>query len=120
MKKTVKFSELKNDQDFDYNGEKWYRKSNTKGYSYTSKWASYISADTMVEIEVADAPAPVVKVTSWKNEPATEKQLDYLVALGVNINGKQITKGTASSLIEAVKSGDSVGMYGFTMIDGSN
>jgi hypothetical protein len=39
MKKTVKFSELKNDQDFDYNGEKWYRKSNTKGYSYTSKWA---------------------------------------------------------------------------------
>lgn len=38
--------------------------------------------------------------TSWRDQPATEKQIKYLYALGINPSPK-ITKGEASDLIES-------------------
>lgn len=51
--------------------------------------------------------------------PATDKQIAYLVKLGVNVN-RQLTKAQASQLIDAAKSGQGVGSFGHTMRDGSN
>jgi hypothetical protein len=54
----------------------------------------------------------------WRNEPATKKQIAYLVRMGVEIpNG--LTKGSASNLIGAAKSGD-LGSFGGWRTDGSN
>ncbi len=50
---------------------------------------------------------------------ATQKQLDYLAALGVNVTRK-LTKREASEIIDAVKRGDGVGQFGMFMFDGSN
>jgi len=52
-------------------------------------------------------------------EAATPRQRQYLVDLGVNIAGKQISKKLASELIDGAKSG-SIGHLGFFFTDGSN
>lgn len=56
----------------------------------------------------------------WKNEPASQSQYNYLRALSVNLSGRTLTKGEASRIIDAVKSGNGVGMFGLEMYDGSN
>lgn len=64
-----------------------------------------------------------ILVKSYDNPmdaPATDKQLAYLVKLGVNIGNRQLTKAQASKLIDAAKSGQGVGSFGYTMRDGSN
>lgn len=57
--------------------------------------------------------------TSWKEEPASRKQLDYLSALGMNVAGKNFTKLTASQLIDSIKRGEGCGWMGLEMNDGS-
>lgn len=57
--------------------------------------------------------------TSWKEEPASRKQLDYLSALGMNVAGKKFTKLTASQLIDSIKRGEGCGWMGLEMNDGS-
>jgi len=58
------------------------------------------------------------------NPPATERQLDYLAILGVEIPaGKRLTKSEASLLIDCAKngrSGESLGSFGMFYADGSN
>lgn len=62
-------------------------------------------------------PETVAPVPAWQNEPATAKQIDYLVSLGVAVeNG--MTKSQASTLIGAAKSGD-LGSFGGRYADGS-
>ncbi len=56
----------------------------------------------------------------WKSEPASQKQYDYIDRLGVNLNGRKLTKSEASRIIDAVKNGESVGTFGLEMFDGSN
>ena len=58
--------------------------------------------------------------TRWQDDPATERQLDYLRSLGVDVGSRTLTKGEASQLIDAVKSGQGVGAFGYYMTDGSN
>ena len=55
----------------------------------------------------------------WRNHPATDRQIAYLVSLGVDVD-RPLTKGLASEIIDAVKSGDGVGQFGMTFVDGSN
>ena len=54
----------------------------------------------------------------WRNETATERQISYLIDLGVSIE-YGMTKGRASQLIEAAKQGILGSAYGF-YTDGSN
>jgi hypothetical protein len=48
--------------------------------------------------------------TRWQNEPATEKQLDYLAKLRVRFE-LPLTKGQASRLIDAAREGDAAIEY---------
>jgi len=57
--------------------------------------------------------------TSWTDEPASQKQLDYLSALGMNVAGKKFTKLTASRLIDSIKRGEGCGWMSLEMNDGS-
>ena len=57
--------------------------------------------------------------TSWKEEPASRKQLDYLSALGMNVAGKKFTKLTASRLKDSIKRGEGCGWMSLEMNDGS-
>lgn len=54
---------------------------------------------------------------------ATERQIAYIRDLGVNLSNEyadRLTKNDASAIIDAVKSGNGVGMYGLFFNDGSN
>ena len=59
------------------------------------------------------------KEMDWRNHPATDRQIAYLVSRGVDVD-RPLTKGLASEIIDAVKSGDGVGQFGMTFVDGSN
>lgn len=76
------------------------------------------SYDTKNDSIVVDKPQQPV-YTSWKDEPASDKQLSYLSALGMNVAGKSFTKLTASKLIDSIKRGESCGWAGLEMNDGS-
>jgi len=59
--------------------------------------------------------------TDWHSHPVTDKQLEYLATLQVAIpDGYNLTKGRASSIINAVKNGDGIGQFGLSFLDGSN
>jgi hypothetical protein len=47
---------------------------------------------------------------NWRDEPASKKQLDYLAALRVRVNGP-LTKGQASRMIDAARQGDAALQY---------
>lgn len=51
-------------------------------------------------------------------EPATERQINYMIALGVNID-QYISKRQASQIIDAAKAGE-LGSIGYFLADGSN
>jgi hypothetical protein len=57
--------------------------------------------------------------TRWQDEPAREKQISYRLKLRVDFNEDGLTKGAASTLIEAAKNGD-LGSFGAFYTDGSN
>jgi hypothetical protein len=99
--------------------DKLYKK--TLSHNKYSSWyrrVSYELSSLRCELENEQKASPRTSHTT--DEPATTAQLRYLVDLGVNISGRNISKMQASKLITAVKSGEGVGMYGFAMIDGSN
>jgi hypothetical protein len=54
----------------------------------------------------------------WRNDPATEAQIRYMVTLGIEVEDG-LTKGRASELIDAAKSAD-LGMANGFYQDGSN
>jgi hypothetical protein len=117
MKKTVKFQDVAFGAEFKYNGKNYCRVSRAKARELADNWMQSIMAHALVEIEVAEKPATVVR--SWKDEPASEKQMDYLDRLGIAYDRRAITKGRASELIDAHKDGILGSHYGFYS-DGSN
>lgn len=56
---------------------------------------------------------------NWRDDPATSKQIEYIVALNVNIDGMTLTKGQASTIIDAAKNG-TIGSLGMFYNGGSN
>ena len=62
-----------------------------------------------MEPALATAQAPQAR-RDWRDDPATQKQLDYLAVLRVQVNGP-LTKGQASRMIEAAKQGDAALQY---------
>lgn len=44
-------------------------------------------------------------MSDWRNHPATDAQIIYMISLGINTSGRSFTKGQASSLIDAAKNG---------------
>lgn len=65
------------------------------------------------DVPVAAAPRQAVR---WQDQPATDRQLEYLSSLGVK-NEPGMTKGRASMLIDAAKNGDGVESYGGEYIE---
>lgn len=57
---------------------------------------------------------------NWHDDPATPAQISYLLALNVNIGDRKISKGMASKMIDAIKSGEGIGSFGLDYFDGSN
>lgn len=80
----------------------------------TEEYAAFLQRAQDLKAQQAAPVAPA----------ATERQLDYLVALGVEIPlGKRLTKSEASILIDCAKngrSGESLGSFGMFYADGSN
>jgi hypothetical protein len=63
---------------------------------------------------VAAAPRQAVR---WQDQPATDRQLEYLSDLGVKTE-PGMTKGRASELIDAAKGGDGVEYLGGQYAEG--
>ena len=61
-------------------------------------------------------PKPVAVPVRWQDQPATLRQISYLVSLGVVVE-KGITKGRASELIDAAK-GDNLSAFGGVEAEG--
>jgi len=83
-------------------------KLRTRGYLITSE----------NPVTVAPAPAPTAKRTNRRNRPATQRQQEYLVSLGVKLESG-MTVARASQLIDAAK-GNYLGSIGGAYYDGSN
>lgn len=64
------------------------------------------------------ASAGGISTADWHHDPATNRQIEYLVTLGVSPE-PSMTKGRASQLIDAAKRGD-LGSVGGFYRDGSN
>lgn len=45
-------------------------------------------------------------MSDWRNHPATDAQIRYMVSLGINISEKSFTKGQASEIIDIAKKGE--------------
>jgi hypothetical protein len=58
--------------------------------------------------------------SDWRSDPMTENQRSLLNTLGVDLNGKTLTKGIASQAIDSVKRGDGCGLFGLNFFDGGN
>jgi len=69
--------------------------------------------------EEPTAPKAAATTRSWRDDPATQRQIACLVALGVELE-PHMTKGRASDLISAARSGEGVGSIGGFFTDGSN
>ncbi|HQN69811.1 MAG TPA: hypothetical protein PLW19_08195, partial [Anaerolineaceae bacterium] len=67
------------------------------------------SYDLKYDQVIVEKEATQKSYTSWTDEPASQKQLDYLSALGMNVAGKKFTKLTASRLIDSIKRGEGCG-----------
>jgi len=117
MRKKAVFSQV--DGKFFFDGTEYCRISRTRGRARGEDYR-WFAPDTVVEVEVPDAPAaPAPAVASdWRTHPATARQVEYLVSLGVQIE-ERMTKGRASQLIEAAKTG-ALGAVGGFYTDGSN
>jgi hypothetical protein len=99
-----------------------YKSDRARAKSDFGKCGTHYSPDEMVEVEIEEKPAVQAQqkqANDWNDAPATPRQRQYLVDLGVNIAGKQISKKQASELIDGAKSG-SIGHLGFFFTDGSN
>lgn len=118
MKKTVKFSQVKLNQKIWHHGEELvkYKKDRARrpGFYGCGKW---FGGDENVEIEVVETRPTQSNPTGA--EPATEKQLNYLSILGVNVD-RPLSKQMASMLISSVKNGEGCGWAGLFFYDGSN
>jgi hypothetical protein len=62
---------------------------------------------------------PATAKTTWQEQPATQKQYDYLLLLGCVIKNKNLTKLTASKLIDSIKRGEGTGWLGIELMNGS-
>lgn len=51
-------------------------------------------------------PEPQPEPTRWQDEPATQKQYDYIKLLGYGDIEHNLTKGQASQVIDMIKSGE--------------
>ena len=74
-----------------------------------------VRAERQARIEAANG--------DWRQEPATDRQIAYIRRLGVSLSDEQareLTKGRASQIIDAVTGGEGVGQFGLFMRDGSN
>jgi hypothetical protein len=68
-----------------------------------------------------DAPIAPQKYGDWRDEPATDRQTAYLHTLKVDLYPfGNITKGFASQLIDAAKTGNLGSVMGAFYTDGSN
>jgi hypothetical protein len=108
---TIKFSEVPLNKTFTYNGVKYIKDRNDKAQEWgTCKVRKQFSSDYPVEY---DGQLPIKNNTGrWQDDPATERQLNYLAELGAEIN-RPITKGEASKLIESIKNGEDISWAGF-------
>lgn len=79
-------------------------------------------AATEAAVEAAKAAAAATaREMARDGGPATERQVDYIAALGVEIPaGYPLSKSLASTIISAVKGGEGVGFLGLRFTDGSN
>jgi hypothetical protein len=69
-------------------------------------WCVYQEqADNLTRMGYILTTAPIAKSTDWRQDAATQAQREYLVRLHVAIE-PGMTKGRASELIEAAKSGE--------------
>lgn len=95
----------------------------TQATERLAKHAGYrkgTSAEIATIYAAADA-AQAAQEFEIANPSATVRQLDYLVALGVEIPaGKRLTQREASVVIEAATGRESIGTYGLFYADGSN
>ena len=66
-----------------------------------------------------EKPATQTVKRDWRNDPATDAQLIYLTSLNIRLE-PGMTKGRASQLIDAHKSGNGVGYVNGWYNDGSN
>jgi hypothetical protein len=78
----------------------------------------YIRLKTKLGTEANQVAAKVRANGGWRDEPVTGAQVAYLSKLGVKIE-PGMTKGRASDLIDAAKTGD-LGSIGGWRTDGSN
>jgi len=77
--------------------------------------AAEARAERQARIEAANG--------DWRQEPATDRQISYIRRLGVSLSdeeARELTKGRASQIIDAVKNSEGVGQFGLFMRDGSN
>ena len=88
------------------------------------RWSSDARNDLVYELSVVGAKITDLEkraaqaAHNWRNDPATDRQREYLVALGVQLE-RNMTKGRASDLIEAAKANE-LGSIGGWRHDGSN
>jgi len=92
------------------------------GYGDVPKNDWVITVDPQMYRKLAPKTAPVsapatsipafTTTNRWQDDPATDRQIAYLVALGVRIE-RNMSKGRASELIDAARGGylGSVGGY---------
>lgn len=111
---------------------RWARELQESGYSYDNiikklRRAYDLTEDEGDEVwEVARTPEsewPQDKPHNWRDDPATRRQISYIRGLGVSLSQQQaseLTKGTASQIIDAVKRGDGVGTFNLFFNDGGN
>ncbi len=113
----TKFSEVPMNKTFTYRGVRYVKDRQDKAQEY-GKSTVRVRFDQDDEVEYTGPAMP--KPYFGTEDEATDAQYRYLVALRVNLKGQRISKRQASQLINAAKSGDGVGMFGFEFYSGSN
>ena len=73
--------------------------------------------DTIIELTAEEIKKIQYRLKSadgnWKNDPATSRQIEYMVALGIhNAPRMNLTKGQASRIIDIAKT-DGIGSLGY-------
>jgi len=86
---------------------------------YSSEYYELVDLNAEERREVARSQEQAHK-NDWENEPATQRQYDYIDDLNVDLNGRKLTKVQASRIIDAVKNGQGVGQFGLEFFSGSN
>jgi hypothetical protein len=86
---------------------------------YSSEYGELIDLNGEERRE-ADRSREQAHKNDWENDPATQRQYDYIDDLNVDLNGRKLTKIQASRIIDAVKSGNGVGQFGLEFYGGSN